>query len=238
MLKSGFAAAAMLTAALAAVPASAQTWNATTGFNTGLWSYVQRAGVGCTGAVTPLSIAYVGPPLTNFIGFHAVAAPIIVPLVAKNLAPSGTTVYSTAQIPAGAVWLHPGQTGANPQQCAAIRFRAPNAGTYRVKGFIKSIDTGANKVNGYIFASNANTGPALALSGPMGTALNFDRIVTVPAGPPAGRTIDFALNDGGSYFNDSTQLELSITRCKGKNGKDAANGDASHGANGDNVNGC
>ena len=111
MLKSGFAAAAMLTAALAAVPASAQTWNATTGFNTGLWSYVQRAGVGCTGAVTPLSIAYVGPPLTNFIGFHAVAAPIIVPLVAKNLAPSGTTVYSTAQIPAGAVWLHPGQTG-------------------------------------------------------------------------------------------------------------------------------
>ena len=81
MSKSGLGGAVMLVAAMTAVPASAQTWNATTGFKTGLWSYVQRAGVGCTGAVTPLSINYVGPPQTNFVGFHAVAAPVIVPLV-------------------------------------------------------------------------------------------------------------------------------------------------------------
>ena len=234
MLKSGLSGAAMLIAALAAVPASAQTWNATTQFNTGLWSYMQRPGTGCSGAASPLGFAYNSVP--GFIGRQGVNTPTIVPLVAKNTNAS-TTVSSSATIPAGAVWMHPGETGAN-QKCAVIRFRAPNAATYRVQGFIKSIDGGANSVNGHIFVGNAPVGGTLALSGPMGTMLAFNQLVTVPAGPPATRTIDFALDDGGSYYNDSTQIELSITRCKGKKDKDAAIGDASHGANGDNANSC
>ena len=212
MLKSAFAAPLMFAAALAAVPASAQSWNATTHFNTGLWSYMQRAGASCAGAATPLAFPYTGPSGTNFTGHQGVNTPTIVPLVAKNLDTVNTTVYSSAQIPAGAVWLHPGQTGVN-QQCAVVRFRAPNAGTYRVQGFIKSIDTGANTVKGYIFSGNTTVGTPMTLVGPMGTALAFNRLVTVPAGPPMGRTIDFALDDGGSYYNDSTQLELTITRC-------------------------
>lgn len=209
MLKSKITVVAMLAAALAAVPASAQTWNATTMFNTGLWSYMQRGGAGCTGSATPLGFAYAGAP--GFIGRQGVNTPTIVPLVAKNTNTTDTT-YSSAIIPAGAVWMHPGETGPNAK-CAVIRFRAPNAGTYRVQGFLKSIDNAANSVGGHIFSGNSPVGSVLTLSGPMGTNLAFNQLVTVPAGPPAGRTIDFALDDGGSYYSDSTQIQLSITRC-------------------------
>ena len=44
----------------------------------------------------------------------------------------------------------------------------------------------------------------------MGTEAAFDHTVTLLGQP---RLIDFALDDGGSYYNDSTQLTLTITRC-------------------------
>ncbi len=236
MPKSVFAAPLMLAAALAAAPASAQTWNATTGFNTGLWSYMQRPGAACAGSATVLGYAYSSVP--GFIGRQGVNTPTIVPLVAKNTNAT-TTVYSSATIPGGAVWLHPGETGVNAK-CAVIRFRAPNAATYRVQGFIKSIDAGANSVNGHILVGNVPVGGTLALSGPMGTSLAFNQLVTVPVGPPATRTIDFALDDGGSYYNDSTQIELSITRCNTNgngngNASGAGNGNGNGGGNGNSA---
>lgn len=195
----------------AAVPsyASAQSWDVASGWGGPEWVYGQRAGPGCAGNTSPLAFNYVGPSGTNFVGRQGVNTPTIVPLVAKNLATTGTTVYSSAQIPAGAVWLHPGQTGVNPR-CAAIRFRAPMAGTFRVKGWIRSIDTGANQVNGYIFANNVLVAGPILLSGPMGTQVPFDQLITLVGMP---RNIDFAIDDGGSYYNDSTQLSMTITRC-------------------------
>ena len=184
-----------------------QTWDVVTGFNTAPWSYMQRAGAGCTGAATPLAFNYSWG--SSFIGKQGVNTPTIVPLVAKNLATSGVTVYSSAQIPANAVWLHPGETGVNAR-CATVRFTAPMAGKYRIQGFIKSVDTGANSVNGHILVNNVQVGPTIALSGPMGTQAAFDQTVTLVGQP---RIIDFALDDGGSYYNDSTQLALTITRC-------------------------
>lgn len=205
---------ACFTLALAPVAAPAapppQVWDVVTGFNSAPWSYMQRPGAGCAGTATPLLYNYAGPSGTNFIGKQGVNTPTIVPLVAKNLAMSGVTAYSTAQIPANAVWMHPGQTTAVSSNCAVVRFSAPMAGKFRIQGFIKSIDTGANSVRGHIIVNNVQVGPTIALSGPMGTQAAFDQTVTLLGQP---RIIDFALDDGGSYYNDSTQLALTITRC-------------------------
>lgn len=219
----------------AALPqaASAQSWNAYSTFNSGPtntattaspWIYGQRAGAGCAGASSASAFAYGpnAPSGSGFVGWQGVNTPVIVPLVGKN--PNGSqVVYSTAQIPANSVWLHPGETGVNPV-CAAIRFKAPMAGKFRVKGFIQSIDTGANKVNGYIFANDVLVAGPIVLSGPMGTQVAFDKVVTLVGNP---RNIDFAIDDGGSYYNDSTRLDLTITRCPPK-GKDDPRGNANN----------
>lgn len=186
-----------------------QTWDAATGFGTGPWSYMQRSGANCAGLAAPLAFNYVSPVGTNFIGRQGVSSPVIVPLVAKNLATSGVTAYSSVQIPAKALWLHPGESGPNAA-CAVVRFTAPMAGKFRIQGSIRSIDVGANAVNGHIIVNNVQVGPAIPLSGSIGTQATFDKTVTLLGQP---RIIDFALDDGGSYYNDSTQLELTITRC-------------------------
>lgn len=195
------------TASLAVPPPI--VWDAAAGFNAAPWSYMQRAGTGCTGTATPLAFPYAAPSGTSFAGWQGVNTPTIVPLVAKNLATSGVTTYSSVQVPAGALWLHPGETGVNPK-CAVVRFTAPMAGKFRIQGKIKSIDVGANQVNGYIIVNNVKVAGPLLLSGPMGTEAAFDHTVTLLGQP---RVIDFALDDGGSYYNDSTQLTLTITRC-------------------------
>ena len=217
-LLSNLALAAACLTALTPVAASAQavqSWDVYNDFNGPQWVYGQRAGPGCAGASAKLLYPYGpnAPAGTGFIGWQGVNTPTIVPLVAKNPGNS-QVVYSSAQLPANSVWLHPGETRVNPV-CAAVRFKAPMAGKYRIKGFIKSIDVGANQVNGYIFVNNTLVGSPIALSGPMGTQANFDQVVTLVGMP---RNIDFALDDGGSYYNDSTQLALTITRCPTGNG--------------------
>lgn len=216
-----FANAALIAAgmtALAPAIASAQavqSWDVYTDFNGPQWVYGQRTGPGCAGPSAKLLYAYApnAPSGSGFIGWQGVNTPTIVPLVAKNPGNS-QVVYSSAQIPANSVWLHPGATAKTPV-CAAVRFKAPMAGKYRIKGFIKSIDTGANSVTGYIFVNNTLVGSPIPLSGPMGSQANFDQVVTLTGMP---RNIDFALDDGGSYYNDSTQLSLTITRCPPGNG--------------------
>lgn len=207
-----------------AVPAMAQTWNATSGFTqASFWTHAERKGAGCVNPAVALAYNYTGPSGTSFIGHQGLPGANIVPLVAKNLASTGPTIYSSAQIPAGAVWMHPGESNVN-QTCAAMSFKAPTPGTYRVRGFIKSVDVGANTVNGYIFASNTLAQGPIKLTGPIGTTASFDKVVTVL---PGKLTIDFAIDDGGSYFNDSTQLDLRISRCsvtRGRGGRDAKGG--------------
>jgi len=190
------------------------------------WIYGQRASAGCGGATSPLAYSYSGPSGSGFTGWQGVNTPTIVPLIGRN--PNATTtVYSTAQVPANSVWLHPGETGVNPV-CATVRFKAPMTGRFRVKGFFRSIDTGANKVNAYIIPSSGPVIGPIAISGPMGTQVNFDHVFTLMGNP---RYIDFAIDDGGSYYNDSTQLSLTVVRCppKGKDGKDGKGGEAGMG---------
>lgn len=192
------------------------------------WIYGQRASAGCGGAISPLAYSYSGPSGTGFTGWQGVNTPTIVPLIGRNPNPT-TTVYSSAQVPTKSVWLHPGETGVNPV-CATVRFKAPMTGRFRVTGFFRSIDTGANKVNAYIIPSSGPVIGPIALSGPMGTQVNFDHVFTLMGNP---RYIDFAIDDGGSYYNDSTQLSLTVVRCppKGKVGKEAI-GDAARAGSG------
>lgn len=214
---------ALLAAATALVSqtasAQAQSWNVYNSFNSGPnntpsmaspWIYGQRAGAGCAGAATALAYKYDpnAPVGSGFVGWQGVNTPTMVPLVARNPNTS-QIVYSTAQVPAKSVWLHPGETGVNPV-CAAVRFKAPMAGKFRVKGFFRSIDTHANTVNGYIFANNVLVAGPIVVSGPMGTQVAFDHVVTLVGNP---RNIDIAIDDGGSYYFDSTLLDLTITRC-------------------------
>lgn len=211
--KNAFAKSVSLLAAisvLASSPVMAQSWNPATSFTSPVWDFKTRSGPGCAVVAGTLLGYYTNNK--GFVGHQGVTTPTIVPLVAFNPAATGPTISSTAQIPAKAVWMHPGESGPN-MKCAVLRFQAPLPGKYRVSGFIKSIDTRANQVKGFLFASNQPAIAPLALSGPMGTSLPFDKVVKVL---PGDRTIDFALDDAGSYYFDSTQLDLTITRCNGK----------------------
>lgn len=226
-----------ITMSLVSHAASAQvthSWDVYGSFNSGPtnsptmaspWIYGQRAGPGCAGTASALGFKYDpnAPSGSAFVGWQGVNTLTLVPLIAKNPGNS-PYIYSTAQVPANSVWLHPGETGVNPV-CAVVRFKAPMAGKFRVKGFFRSIDTGANSVNGYIFVNNMLVGAPIPISGPMGTQVDFDQLFP---SLPNNATIDIAIDDGGSYYNDSTQLAMVISRCppgkkdgpKGGGGKD------------------
>ncbi len=115
----------------------------------------------------------------------------------------------TVRIPTDVVWMHP--TGVNASIAGfdtILRFTAPGAGTYTAKGLFELLDTSPTGVEVSIYKNNA--GSALfddVLTGSLFTPAPY----SVTANLAAGETLDFVLNSDGSYFDDSTGLQATIT---------------------------
>lgn len=193
------------------------------------WAYMERTGAGC---VTP-GAAITSPynPVPGASGY--INGPI--PIVAKNNNPT-SAVFSSANIDAGKMWMHPGTKG----ECAVVRFKAPAAGTYIVDVTLKAADTASpNIVRAYVFGSGAPgavVGGAETLNafGSYGATKSFSRTVSVKG---KNRFIDLAIDDGanpdplGSFRFDSTQVDIIICRVGGPIGK-GKGGDGSEGCRG------
>jgi hypothetical protein len=194
---------------LAAVPASAQTFNPFPDFNlsgnpNGVWQYGRTPTLGGT-------FTLLGDTSTSgsIIGWQFNGGSLQLPGIFKNTSGSvvnaGTVTYPATNF----LNLHPGSDGT----LAVLRFVAPVAGTYNLTGRFQALDSTTTNVNILnnnlgIFSSTVTNGtvnpnPATA------PGVNFNLNTTVAA----GGFLDFAVGFGANntFFNDSTGLSLTIT---------------------------
>jgi hypothetical protein len=103
--------------------------------------------------------------------------------------------------------LHPGPGG----EQSTVRWTAPSAGTYQVKGRFQGIDTGGTTTNVRILHKGVQVQSG-SVNG-YGSQAAYDFSVTVAAGD----TIDFVVDYGSNltYNSDSTGLTATITSTGG-----------------------
>jgi hypothetical protein len=194
-----------------AATASATTYDAAADFSTTRSTGVFSYGTGVTGSSFT--------PYTNFsapcqgmvagLGCWQSPTPIdLVPLVGKDLT-SSTLDFETVVLPTNVLLVHPG-----PSTDSIVRFTVPTTGRYDISGFYELLDTHPTGVNviiafdGTVLLDTPLTGPpAMDPSTPGGM---------VPFGATdvllhAGDTIDYGVNNAGSFFDDSTGLALTVT---------------------------
>ncbi len=124
-------------------------------------------------------------------------------MVAKNTTGATTTYGGSITQPADMLNLHPGAGG----EQSTVRWTAPSAGTYQVKGRFQGIDTGGTTTNVRILHKGVQVQSG-SVNG-YGAQAAYDFSVTVAAGD----TIDFVVDYGSNltYNNDSTGLVATIT---------------------------
>jgi hypothetical protein len=100
--------------------------------------------------------------------------------------------------------LHPGPSG----EQSTVRWTAPSAGTYQVKGRFQGIDTGGTTTNVRILYKGVQVQSG-SVNG-YGSQATYDFALLVVAGD----TIDFVVGYGSNntYNSDSTGLTAIITR--------------------------
>ena len=131
-----------------------------------------------------------------------------VPLVAKNITAATVDTFDTVVMPTDVLNVHPG-----PDTDTIVRFTAPTSASYRISGFFELLDIKPSGVVVSIFRGGVSEGFAV-LTGPGAT---FPDTVgeSVPFGGvrylTAGETLDFGVNNDGSYYNDSTGLSATLT---------------------------
>ncbi len=193
---------------LAATVASATTYDAVTDFSPTptVWSY----GTGVNGS-----------SFTPYPDFHAVCegdarvscyqttTPVSrVPFVAKNILGGTIDTYDTVVFPSNVLNVHPG-----PSTDSIVRFTAPTTGSYRISGFFELLDINPSGVIVSIYTagnfdgSATLTGPAAVFPDMVGGAAAFGGVRFLTA----GQTVDFGVNNDGSFFNDSTGLSATLT---------------------------
>jgi hypothetical protein len=176
------------------------------GVATGTWSY----GTGTGGlSFTPMTVFSTACEGAAGISCWQTPTPVDrVPLVAKNMTGSTVFIYNTVVQPTDVLNVHPG-----PVSDAIVRFTAPTSGLYSLTGFFETLDTKPNGVVLSLFHNNASLG-----------ALPFLGAAAVAPGTPggsisinlglnlvAGDRVDFVVNNGGSYYNDSTGLSATFS---------------------------
>lgn len=122
------------------------------------------------------------------------------PVVYRNATDTAVTGGS-ATIYGYEAGFHPG-----PTSLAVYRFTAPNAGSFLVEATFFLQDTNATGVNVHVMKNGGTN----LYSSPMTLAQSYRSWSgTVTLG--AGGTIDFAVDNGGSFFYDSTGLGVQIS---------------------------
>ena len=194
--------AAFALAIAAAVPAGAATYDAFasfTGTNTGgAFTYGVLDDTGATPVFTPYSdaagcAAYIsGTTCTSNGGLPAAFK------TTSGAHPSGTVL-----VPASALVLHPGSAAG---QSSAILFTAPKAGRYTLSFSAAVADVNPSGVIFEAFSPFTVT-PIATLTG---TNPSFSH-AGYPLTFAAGDTVGFAVNYDGSYYNDSTAINVTLT---------------------------
>ena len=112
----------------------------------------------------------------------------------------------SVRIPTGELFMHP--VGANsglPAGDTIVRFTAPTAGFYAIHGLFQILDVSASGVNVSV------EGGTSVFATPLGGALNTTAPFDFGTALALGGTLDFVVNSAGSYFNDSTGLQATLS---------------------------
>jgi hypothetical protein len=193
-----FAALAMTVSVLAAVPAVADTWNVADDWNyvtsqNGSWTYGYALNLSAGYTVTPMEVQ-------NIIGNTQVWSSAIdgFLLVGKNT----TSGISFGGLPPGKLVMHPGAGN----QKSVVRWTASVAGNYTVNALFHYFG-GGDSVDAHIMKNGTESLLSGFCAGP-----SPDQTYAGVLSLNAGDTLDFAIGYGGvNYFDDSTQLDVTIT---------------------------
>lgn len=164
-------------------------FSATNGNPNGAWSYGIKQPNALTG---PISLFPSSGSSSDWIWWNDPAILVLgAPAASKNISP-----WTLNGVASGQASLHPGAQG----EVATARWTAPTSNTYRVFGHFAAGDGGS--VDVFI-----GTPQGLYL-GVYGTysQVNFDFTQSLNAGD----SVDFMVGHAGSFFYDSTPLQLRI----------------------------
>jgi len=156
----------------------------------GDWIYGAAATVG--GAVTPFAAGFIDD--SDYLGWALGDSTLV--LRPKHTFTGGTVYYVTDFLN-----LHPGSGGMN----AVVRWTAPSAGVYLIAGQFKSHDVIPSGVNAYVYIAGVNEYATLLTTTLQTAGFSISKSLA------AGQTVDFIVNFAGTYINDSTGLQGSIT---------------------------
>ncbi len=185
-------------------PPLAGTYDAVSDFSTtsnptGAWSYGYKA----TSSSAFTRYTGNGQPWAGIYSWSPYAGGACCLMVAKNTTGATTTYGGSITQPADMLNLHPGAAG----EQSTVRWTAPEAGTYQIKGRFQGIDTSGTTTNVRILHKGAQVWSGNINVFGAQSAYDF------PLSVVAGDTIDFAVDYGSNntYYSDSTGLAATIT---------------------------
>ncbi len=193
-------------ACLLATPmaASAATFSVVNDFGTSNFAYGQGDGGSSFAAFSTRDTCAVG------LDCYSNGGGLRLPQILKNIGNSNFAV-STVIIPPGTVFFHPGSSSTGDD--AIIRFIAPVAGLYTISGALARQDVTSNG-NGTRVSIFSNVGGMYSSLFTTTIATNSYGLSTPFSGLTAnlgvGDTIDFALNNRGEHFFDSTGITADL----------------------------
>ena len=202
--------AAVLAATMAiSAGASAATYDAFADFSasnpSGVWSY----GTGTTGSSFSADPTFsaVCEGAAGIACWQAPTPTSRVPFVAANTTSSPILAYSTVVFPTNVLNVHPG-----PSTDSIVRFTAPTIATYTFSGIFELLDVSPSGVAVAVFGpagsifSASLTGPGASYPNP-GQSVGFSGSIALAT----GQVLDFGVNNAGSFYNDSTGFNATIT---------------------------
>jgi hypothetical protein len=121
--------------------------------------------------------------------------------VCKNQGP-GAATYDTVVQPPDLLRMDP------EDGIVTVRFIVPATGVYSFSGRYQMIDTVGNEV----LVSIVRHEPAFGVLLPLTQLRGYGNSVpfNIKASLPAGTTVDFTINTGGNYTNESTGLKVDV----------------------------
>jgi hypothetical protein len=206
----GHAMKSLLTFAIAATviaaPASAVTYDVFSSFD------------GVNNPAGPYTFGYISADLSTFTAFSTanftsleggqlsvLTGPEAALGAYKNVSGSAFTAFTTADVPAGALFLHPG-----PSLFSAIVFTAPTSAVYKLtlaaKLLSNSTITGTDVVFGFIDGNTVlpQTSFSLTQATPANSFNGMGPLV-------AGKSVFVAVGPAGDYQFDSTQVTFTLS---------------------------
>jgi hypothetical protein len=171
----------------------------------GAWAY----GTGVAGSsFSPMTVSGYGVLNANFAYWQVAVPTSLVPLIGVNTGAT-TDTFGTLIIPTDVLFMHPG-----PSTDAIVQWTAPSAGAYQISGSFELLDDKPSGIIGEVY-DNSSQLYAHTLTGPPadvgtltpGGSEQFSETVTLAPGD----IISFAVNNDGSFYDDSTGLMATIT---------------------------